>query len=88
MRLDLLGFQNVPHEVACWEHNAASRDPVVVHEELPILHTVYLHFPVKSLVSRHQRPLKPSSERVHIELAVPKIPLRLLRCLCLGCETS
>ena len=87
MRLDFLGFQNVPHEVACWEHNAASRDPVVVYEELPILKSINLHFPIKGLVSRHQRPLKPPFERIHIELAVPHKPLRLLRCLRLGRET-
>jgi hypothetical protein len=87
MRLDLLGFQNVPHEVACWKHNAASRDPVVVNEELPILKSVNLHFPIKGLVSRHQRALKPSFERLHIKLAVPHKPLRLLRGLSLGCET-
>ena len=50
MRLDLIGFDDVPHVETVREYDHTAANPVVVDQELAILKSVDLHVVVEELV--------------------------------------
>lgn len=56
MRFDLVCVQHVPHEVAIRKDDHTAGQPVVVHQELAILHPEHLHSKVTEGLTCGQMP--------------------------------
>ena len=68
--LDLAGVDNVPHEVAIWEDNDRSCNPIVVNQEVTILQAENFHITVESLMRGHFKMIKLILESFPVEFGL------------------
>ena len=67
VRFDLVCVDDVPHVKAGREYDDRASDPVVVYQEVPVLHAVDFHLTVEVFICIRPHSVKPFLECIFIE---------------------